>query len=122
MQYLDLAIKIAGQSKDKKQFYMACVARRADGAVIWSVNHAVSAQRIPEHHAEVRALRKCDVGSVLYVARVLKDKTTIAPAKPCENCQSFIKNNGVKKVYFTIGPTAYGTWEPSKDFWVTYEL
>jgi hypothetical protein len=53
------------------------IAKRADGAVVYSVNHSVSDQRIPEHHAEARVLRKCDFGSILYVARVYKDRITV---------------------------------------------
>jgi deoxycytidylate deaminase len=119
---LNLAIEIAGGCKDQKEWYLACVAKRADGAVVCSVNHSISDQRIPEHHAEARVLRKCDFGSILYVARVHKDRITVANAKPCENCQNFIRNMGVKKVYFTMAPDVYGVWEPANDLWVTYEL
>jgi deoxycytidylate deaminase len=109
---LKKAVWIAGESPDKKSFYMACVGKRADGAIVSSVNHCVSNQRIPKHHAEARVLRKCDHGSTLYVARVLKDKKTWANAKPCKKCQALIKNMGVKRVYYTVGPNEWGTWIP----------
>jgi len=110
---LNKAVVLAGESRDDKSFYMACIAKRADGAIISSVNHCVSGQCIPEHHAEARALRKCDYGAVLYIARVLKrDRKTWAMASPCAFCRALIKNRGVKKAYYTIGPNRWGTWIP----------
>ena len=107
---LKKAIQIARENQERKSFYMACVAKRADGAVVSSVNHCVSNQCIPEHHAEARVLRKCDYGAVLYVARVHKDRITVAQAKPCKRCQALIRHHGVKKVYYTIGPNEWGVW------------
>ncbi len=115
MRLLQLAIDIAGQCKDKKEWYLACVAKRADGAIIHAVNHGVPDQKIPTHHAEARALKKCDYGSVLYVARVLKDRKTVANAKPCSFCQTFIRNMGVKMVYFTVDPVSFGGWCPDSN-------
>jgi tRNA(Arg) A34 adenosine deaminase TadA len=109
---LNKAVQLAKDNSDDKSFHMACVAKRADGAIVSSVNHCVHGQPIPQHHAEARALRKCDYGSVLYVARVLKDKTTWGNAKPCKKCQALIKNMGVKRVYYTVGPNEWGTWIP----------
>jgi tRNA(Arg) A34 adenosine deaminase TadA len=112
LQLLEKALQIAKESPDQKSFYMACVARRTDGAIVSSVNHSVSSQAIPSHHAEARVLRKCDYGAILYVARVHKDKETIAMAKPCKRCQALIRNYGVKKVYYTIGQNEWGVWIP----------
>jgi tRNA(Arg) A34 adenosine deaminase TadA len=109
---LKKALHIARRSTDEKNFYMACVAKRADGAVVCSENHSVHGQPIPEHHAEARVLRKCDYGSVLYVARVLKDRETWANAKPCPKCQALIRNMGVKRVYYTVGPNEWEIWIP----------
>jgi deoxycytidylate deaminase len=109
---LEKALQLARTSPDQKSFYMACVARRADGATVSSVNHCVRGQCIPKHHAEARVLRKCDHGATLYVARVHKDRVTVAKAKPCKRCQSLIRNYGVKKVYYTIGPNEWGVWIP----------
>ena len=122
MKLLDLAIQVAGQSKDDKNYYLACVAKRSDGAVVSSVNHYLPSDPQPLHHAEARVLRKCDFGSILYVARVFKDRETVANAAPCAYCQTFIRNMGVKKAYFTTGQNSYGVWHPNKDLWVEYEL
>ena len=122
MKNLKLAIDLACQSKDEKSFYFCCAAKRSDGPLVFSVNHNVSSQKIPQHHAEARVLRKCNYGSVLYVARVLKDRKTLAIAKPCIFCQNFIKNKGVKKVYFTIDNRRYGLWKINNNLWTEYEL
>lgn len=115
MELLQKAIKIAGACKDNKPWYMACVAKRSDGAIVSSVNHSFFGEKVPQHHAEARVLKKCDHGSVLYVARVLKDRVTVANSMPCPYCQSYIKNMEVKLVYFTISPGLYGVWDPSYD-------
>lgn len=108
---LKKAAHLAGTNKDIKNFYMACVAVRKDGAIVTGINHCVSGQRIPEHHAEARALRKAGVGAVLYVARVLKvDKKTWANSKPCAYCRYKIRSQGVIRVYYTIGPNEWGVW------------
>lgn len=120
MRLLNSAIKIAGQCKNKKEFYLGCVAKRNDGAIVSSVNHSFSGQRVFMHHAESRVLRKCDYGSILYVARVYKDRKTIANAMPCSHCQHFIRNMGVKKVYYTIDQNTFGVWYPEKDLWGAY--
>lgn len=41
-------------------------------------------------------------GTVLYVARVLKNKE-LAIAKPCKRCQYLIDKVGIKSVYYTTG-------------------
>ena len=117
MRLLRKAILIAQESDEQKQFFFGCVAKRNDGAVVYSVNHCVRAEKVPSHHAEARAVRKCDVGAILYVARVLRDRVTPATAKPCKFCQAFIKNKGIKKVYFTIDSIQYGIWNVEEDIW-----
>lgn len=57
-------------------------------------------------HAEIAALRSVggdgDVsGSVLYVARVLKNGEP-AMSKPCPECREAIRKAGVKKIVYTI--------------------
>ena len=121
MRLLNKAIFLAKKNTDKKQFFFSCVAKRNDGAEVYSVNHCVRAEKVPAHHAEARAVRKCDVGAILYVARILRDKETPALAKPCKFCQAFIRNKGIKKVYFTIDSNQYGIWDVEEDIWNTLE-
>ena len=121
MKLLSKAIYLAKKNRDKKQFFFSCVAKRNDGAVVYSVNHCIRAEKVPAHHAEARAVRKCDVGAILYVARVLRDRETPAIAKPCKFCQAFIKNKGIKKVYYTIDINNYGIWNVDDNTWQTVE-
>ena len=44
-------------------------------------------------------------------ARVLRDGFW-ALAWPCGGCRLLIRNRGVKKVYYIIGPNEYGVWNP----------
>lgn len=112
MKYLDLAAKIAQGNTQAKTYLFGVVAERRDGAIVISTNLRT---KVPEHsaHAEYRVLRKAGFGSVLWVARVTCDNQW-ALAKPCVKCQTLIKNKGVKKVYYTIGPNEYGVWYPEK--------
>lgn len=117
MRLLDKALDIAKQSNQNKQFFFGCVAKRDDGAIVYSVNHCVRSQKVPSHHAESRCARKCDVDSIIYVARVLRDRKTPANAKPCNFCQSFIINRGIKRVYYTIDQNHYGIWGVQEGSW-----
>jgi tRNA(Arg) A34 adenosine deaminase TadA len=115
---LDMACDVAKRDDDKKkQFYVSCVSLRRDGACVVSVNGSSRAQPVPHAHAEARALKKSGWGAMLYVARVLRDKQTLAVAKPCVDCQSAIRNKRVKKVFFTVDNEHYGTWDVERDVW-----
>jgi|SRR5271157_2008309 len=122
MELLYKAIDEAKKSPIHKQFFFYCIAVRNDGAEVHGTNHYSKSQRIPSHHAEARTIKKCDMGSIMYVARVLRDKKTIANARPCKFCQSLIKNKSIKKVYFTFSSTTYGIWVPEKDIWAEYNF
>lgn len=105
------AAKLAANTKQQgKQFLLGCIAERKDGALVKSTNSKV---KVPEAsaHAEARSLRKAGFGATLWVARVLKDGSW-AMAKPCKNCETLIRNKGVKKVYYTTGPNSWESWEP----------
>lgn len=57
-------------------------------------------------HAEIAALRearKIDLeGATIYISRsALRDGAPLM-SKPCANCQKYLKEAGVKKVYYTI--------------------
>jgi len=60
-------------------------------------------------HAEERAIRNAQAlvgsdlsGMVLYVARSYKNGKP-AMSKPCDKCDSLIRESGIKKVIYTIG-------------------
>ena len=119
MRLLNKAITIARETTEKKQFFFGCIGKRSDGALVTSVNHCVRAEKVPSHHAEARCIRKCNQGSTIYVARVLRDKETPANAKPCSFCQAFIRNKGIVKVYYTIDDKHYGIWDVVNNNWQT---
>jgi tRNA(Arg) A34 adenosine deaminase TadA len=110
MKYLDLAVKIARGNTQAKTYLLGAVAERPDGAIVTATNIRT---QFPEHsaHAEYRLLKKCGWGAVIWVARVDRHGQW-AIAKPCIKCQTLIKNKGVKKVYYTIGPNEYGVMVP----------
>ena len=113
MDLLKVAAKIArGQGDIKRNYLLAAVVKRNDGALVVSPN-ALTKEPEPNAHAEARALRKADSGSTLYVARVLRDGGW-ALARPCKRCQALIRSMRVRKVYYTIGPGEYGVWDPKK--------
>ena len=97
----------------EKNFFLGCIAIRQDGAEVKSRNSKVQNPH-PDGHAEAKVLKKTGKGAILWVARVLKDGKTWAMAKPCPKCQILIKNKGVERVYYTIGPGEHGVWDPQK--------
>jgi cytidine deaminase len=113
MKLLNLAAEIAYKSiPSKKDFLLACVVKRADGAITYSVNEHTR-EPSPGGHAEARATGKADWGSTFYVARVTRDGQW-AMSRPCKKCQAIIRNRGIAKVYYTIGPGEWGTWHPQE--------
>ncbi len=113
MKYLDLATRIAKSNTQAKSFLFGIVAERADGAVVISTN--VRTQHpMPAAHAERRVLSKSGFGATLWIARIDRFGNW-AIAKPCKNCQTYIKNKGVKKVFYTIGPNEYGVWKVDQE-------
>lgn len=102
--------KLAGEkaikSDDCRHYRLGCVARRADGATVFSCNGPTP---VPtrEQHAEYRISRKLDYNSVVYVARVLRDGS-YGNAMPCASCMKALKSRRVSRVYFTVSNTDYG--------------
>lgn len=112
MKMLELAARVAMGGSQERNFRLGCVAKRSDGAVVFSTNERTRAPN-PNAHAEARVLKKTDFGSTLWVARVNKDGSW-SMARPCSKCQARIRNRGVKKVYYTISPGEYGVWYPQE--------
>ncbi len=63
-------------------------------------------------HAEMDLIRKCKESypRVIHVIRYLKNGTATM-AKPCVHCQKFLKEHGIRKVYYT---NWQGEWEVMK--------
>lgn len=110
MKMLDKAAEIALEGNPEKNYLFGIVALRKDNVYVYSKNSLVQTPS-PDGHAEARVLKKAGHGATLWVARVLRDGAW-AMAKPCQICETLIKNRKVVKVYYTIGPGEYGVWEP----------
>jgi tRNA(Arg) A34 adenosine deaminase TadA len=113
MRLLNLAVQLALSGDRKKNFLLGAVIKRKDGAIVVATNTNTQTPH-PNAHAEVRVLRKADLGCTLYVARVLRTTGEWALAKPCVKCQALIRNRGVKRVYYTVGPDEYRVWDVQK--------
>lgn len=97
-------------SKESRNFTLGCIAKRRDGAMVFSSNGKTKIPA-PSAHAEARVLRKAGRGATIWVSRVLHDGAW-ALAKPCKKCQALIRSYGVERVYYTIGPGEWGIWNP----------
>lgn len=62
-------------------------------------------------HAEVKCcvgMPFCDLeNSTLYVARILRDGAT-ALSRPCKSCENFLREAGIKRVFFTTNSPEIG--------------
>ena len=105
---LNIAADVATMGRDKRDFLVGCIAERKDGAIV-AAHNGGAVGRTAAVHADFRVVRKSDVGSVFYVARVRRDNNNWTMAKPCRTCRMFMILSGAKRVYWTISPGAYGT-------------
>lgn len=104
--FIAMAAVKAGQREDRREFRLGAVGYRSDGTIVHASNGPTA---LPDAnvHAEVRLAKKLDVGSVVFVARVLANGS-LAMAKPCAECEIVLRAKGVSKVYYT---TSSGTIE-----------
>lgn len=114
MKLLEKAAMVAITGSRSRDYWLGAVAKRKDGAVVSATNLNTQLPK-PSAHAEARVLRKADWGSILYVARILRQTGEWAMARPCVHCQALIRHRGVKKVYYTIGPNEYGVWDVGRE-------
>lgn len=103
---LDRAIELARNINDGRHFRHAAVAIREDGTAVQSTNLMTQIPQ-PRGHAESRVMLKAGWGSIVYVARVLKNDMP-ALSKPCHNCEHIMRVRGVRKVFYTISENEYG--------------
>lgn len=129
--YLQLAAQAAMPSNDfdMREFWLGCVGIRTDGAIIISRNNSAfttdvgdAFRIVPFSHAEIRALRKLNWGSIMFVARVMRSNREYGMSRPCPTCQIFIKSKGIKKVFYTINKFSYGKWEVKTDTDMVYHF
>lgn len=106
MKRFRLAKQVALKGKAKRRYRLGAVGIRSDGIIV-TANNIPNRKPEPRAHAEARLTQKLNWGSVVYVARVLRDGT-FAMAKPCKNCQIAMRLRGVKRCYYSINSTEYG--------------
>lgn len=82
-----------------RHFLLGVIGVRSDGAIVTSYNGPTNTPTRTVH-AEYRVSKKLDVGSTVYVARILR-RGGFAAAKPCVRCESALRSRGVRRVYYT---------------------
>lgn len=104
--YLKIAAKLSRSKDDERRFFLGAVALRNDDVLVYSYN---GAPKFPDrkHHCEARLARKLDKGAVVYLARTTSDGEW-ADSRPCGACEKTLRTCGVRKVFYTIGPSEYG--------------
>lgn len=108
---IELAAEAARPDVDRlRRAFIGAVAIRSDGVIVTARNGS-SQSKSPSCHAEVRVLRKAGRGSVVFVARVLKNGR-FAMAKPCATCMSALRNKDVSLVAFTTDESEYKIIRP----------
>lgn len=108
--YFRLAKEVAVRD-DCRHYRLGAVGIRSDGAIVTSCN-IPSRAFVRQAHAEARLIRKLDVGSEVFIVRILRDGR-LATARPCRQCQLIMRQRGVRRCYYSIDEKAYGTltWE-----------
>lgn len=104
--YFEDAMEVAIKGEERRHFFLGAVGVRNDGTVVRSHNKSTLLQD-RRFHAEYRLLKKLDVGSTVYVARITKGGRIAACARPCESCLNAMLKRGVKRVYWTLSEEAF---------------
>ena len=112
--YLRLASRISVKGNPRRKAHIGCVGRRSDGALVFSWNGCSNGHafhQCPSAHAEARLVRKLDIGSEVWVARVRRDNGLMALAKPCAGCAARLKSRGVLRCTYSISENEFGVLE-----------
>src|ERR1041385_2975970 len=105
--YLHKAAEAAGRDKDDPRVHALGALAIRDDKVVVTAKNGFSTQKQPESHAERRLLRKCDKGSVVFVARQRRTGE-MGLSRPCPMCDAAMRARGVKRVYYSINDSEYG--------------
>lgn len=108
--YFEMARAIATDRVDartKSHYHFGVVGVRKDGLIVCSYNISDPTRQVPEGHAEHRLASKLTRDSEVYVVR-LNRQYEDRMAKPCKRCQARLRNQRVRKVFYTIAPSEYG--------------
>lgn len=107
--YFEIAGKLTTARNDKRSFLVGSIAIRKDGTMVSAIN---SPTKEPDKttHSEWRLAKKCDVGAIVYVARVRLLNGEFAMARPCKTCEKILRCRGIRKVFYTTN-IGYGVMD-----------
>lgn len=121
MELMERAAQIASRRPigDKRRYQIAAVGVTPEGRIYHARNLAYHFSECdqfifrpePSAHAEFKLSRALTKGSIVYVARVLRNGD-LALAKPCPMCMIALRSKQVKRVIYSIDNNTYGTVEP----------
>lgn len=103
-----LAAEVAVSIDDARHYLLGAVAIRNRDQVVVKAPNGPAYIKCSSAHAEARVLRKAGQEAILYVARVSKKTGFFTLGRPCEKCFSLMRNQNVKRCYYTISKTEYG--------------
>jgi len=106
-QMLKIACEVALMGDENRKYCLGAVAKRKDGALVYSYNGRPTDVHAPSH-AEFRLSKKLDTSKTIFVARINRNTGIIGLAKPCGACQIAIKSKMINKVIYTISDKEYG--------------
>jgi tRNA(Arg) A34 adenosine deaminase TadA len=93
----------------KQESYHGAIVVTKDSTAV-AVNVTTQDRRLPDHHAEVRAMKKVPPsalhGATLYVARSCGGKW--GDSRPCSSCDRAIRKAGVRRVVYTNSGNVMG--------------
>jgi tRNA(Arg) A34 adenosine deaminase TadA len=104
------ARRVAVKRKDGRSYLFGAVGVRRDGTKVVSRNGASRSKGF-RCHAEARLCRKLDIGSVIWVVRVSRRDGSFRLARPCVHCEKILRQSGVRRCFYSISETEYGTLE-----------
>jgi hypothetical protein len=105
--YFEVAAQTAQSKKDARSFLLGAIGIRSDGVMVKALN-GPTAYPIPAAHAESRCCKKCDIGAIIYVARIAIGSGKFANSRPCKYCQNTMRSRGIRLAYYTINSSEFG--------------
>ncbi len=100
--YLNLAADVSRLKDDNRTYFHGAVGIRAKDGVLVAACNGSPRFPCPEHHCEFRITKKLGRGGIIFLVRTLADGTW-GDSKPCEYCQSRMRNTEVLRVYYSTG-------------------
>jgi deoxycytidylate deaminase len=104
-----------------RQYHLAAILRRKGKLVRLGVNNNKTHPRFKRQykdgswsshlHAEMDVLRFAQPGDEIEIMRFRKCSSDYAMAKPCQFCQAYLREAGIKRVLFTNDDGEWEEWD-----------